>query len=212
MILNDLNTVVAQAKTDGLAWGTALIGESATLFPAEKRGLERAVPARQAEFKAGRLAARRALAAADYPIMAIPKADDRAPVWPKGIKGSLSHAGGVAVVVLTDDPYVAAIGVDIEPNAPLDADLAPEICLDGEVTAARDARAVFSAKEAVYKAQYPLTHTVFGFQALQLGDDVARMRDVAETAPIPPKMRARDWPVRQWTTPDLILSLCVLPH
>jgi 4'-phosphopantetheinyl transferase EntD len=67
------------------------------------------------------------------------------------------------------------LGVDIEPATPLDPDLVAVICtpaerawLAGETDPGLAAKMIFSAKEAVYKAQYPLTGKVIGFDAVTL--------------------------------------------
>ncbi|MGO4840081.1 4'-phosphopantetheinyl transferase, partial [Rhizobiaceae sp. 2RAB30] len=149
--------------------------------PGEAAAVERASPARRREFAAGRALARRAMAALDVTASAIPAAEDRAPVWPLGITGSISHCADwcVAAAARADDGYLA-IGVDIEPAEPLDADLIEEICtaeerlrLDDLPAARRDllARMIFCAKECAYKCQYPLSGALFDFQALSIGID-----------------------------------------
>jgi 4'-phosphopantetheinyl transferase EntD len=148
------------------------------LLPGETAAIARASPARRREFAAGRALARRAIAALDLTAAAIPAADDRAPVWPSGIRGSISHCADwcVAAAARADDGYLA-IGVDIEPAEPLDADLIEEICtteerrrLDDLPAERRDllARMIFCAKECAYKCQYPLSGQLLDFQALSI--------------------------------------------
>lgn len=160
----------------GLRIGIAPVSGVALLHPEEARAIAAAVPGRQAEFSAGRAAARMAMGA----NAAVPMGPDRAPVWPPGIVGSISHAGGWALAVVGAGP----IGADLE----LDEDLPDEVCETVLLPAERGldrrrARLVFSAKECAYKAQYPATRALFGFEtfAVSLGDGVFRavwQRDV----------------------------------
>lgn len=166
------------------------------LLPEEMAAVAGAVPARVAEFAAGRLAARRAMAALGHPPGPIPAGADRAPLWPVGLSGSISHAAGVAVAAVR---VGGPLGLDLEEDAALEPDLWPLICDPGELAAlpetdrGRAARLVFSAKEAIYKAQYPLTGRLIGFEAvavtLEDGGFVARLRQ--EVGPLPQGYRMR---------------------
>ncbi len=137
-----------------------------------------AVPARLREFRAGRAAARAALAAIGHPAVAIPHGQDRAPIWPDGIIGSISHSAPECLaIVLPADSGGRGVGIDREPVGPLGRDLWPSVldeverqaiaavpdCRQGEAAMAR-----FVAKEAAYKAQYPLTQTLLEFHDLRL--------------------------------------------
>lgn len=148
--------------------GIAAVGsvDPAILFANEARSVALAVPLRQQEFAAGRAAARQALGLR----AAIPVAKDRAPIWPRGWAGSITHAGGWALAVASRGGML--VGVDLEPEAPLPTDI-----LDTVLTPAERARGgadlvaakrIFVAKEAVYKAQYPVTRALFDFQTLDV--------------------------------------------
>lgn len=138
---------------------------------AEEAAIAQAVPARRAEFAAGRTAARMALAAFGLDGAAIPAGPDRAPRWPQGLQGSISHGAGVAVAAVRDG---APLGVDVEWAEGVEPDLWPLVCAPDELAAlpregrARAVARVFSAKEAVFKAQYPLTRAMIGFEALSV--------------------------------------------
>ena len=88
------------------------------------------------------------------------------PTWPAGVQGSMTHCAGYAAAAVGPMPPISAIGIDAEPDAPL-----PDGVLDLVSTPAeRDRlamtqhepdspnwdRLLFSAKEAVYKAWFPL--------------------------------------------------------
>lgn len=145
--------------------------------PAEAEAVARAIPRRQQEFAAGRAAVRAAFADAGAMAQPVPSGPDRAPVWPAGWRGSLSHSETLCIAVVARG--MGALGLDLEPDAPLSDDLIAEVCTAQELAAAqralgdaspgRAARLVFSAKEAAYKAQYPASHRVLDFAALEIG-------------------------------------------
>jgi 4'-phosphopantetheinyl transferase EntD len=154
-------------------------GAHPPLLLAEEVAIERAVPSRRAEFTAGRAAARLAMQRLGLSPQAIPSAPDRSPVWPAGVTGSISHAAGICAAVLSRDP-AATLGLDIEEATPLDEDLWPLVLTPSELLALNDhppaergriAKRIFSIKEAAYKAQFPLTGAVIGFQALEVTPD-----------------------------------------
>lgn len=140
--------------------------DPASLFPEEAASMARAVPSRWQEFAAGRAAARTALKLPG----AVPMGDDRAPVWPEGWAGSISHGGGWAIAVCKRGEWL--VGVDLEPDEDLPADILPDILTPAETWRLghdpRLARRVFAIKEAVYKAQFPLSREIFDFQTLDV--------------------------------------------
>ncbi len=146
------------------------------LYPEEEPAIARAVPKRRLEFTAGRVAARAALAELGCAPCALPANPDRVPHWPKGFAGCITHCDDLCLAVASSE--ACGIGVDLEPATDLPADLWPEILLPGElarVKAARQpavsARMVFCAKEAAFKAQYPLTGAMFGFHDMEILDE-----------------------------------------
>jgi 4'-phosphopantetheinyl transferase EntD len=138
------------------------------LYPAEAAYVVGARPERKQEFAAGRSAARQAMIDLGGVQAPVPAASDRSPIWPEGLVGSITHAQSVCVAVVSKD--ARSIGIDLETTDPLDADLISTICSDAELAriAGRAqqtlAKLIFCAKEAAYKAQYPLTKALFGFE------------------------------------------------
>ena len=127
-----------------------------------------AVPKRRSEFLAGRICAGLALRAAGQPIFV--GRNNRAPIWPTGIAGSISHSDGraIAVVSLTH----AAIGVDCETimadalaqklQAEIISSVEGKLC-PADMPMASFLTVVFSAKEAVYKALSQRLKTIPAF-------------------------------------------------
>ncbi len=158
----------------GIAVAEGLIeGVGGTLWDAEAVLVASAVAKRRREFAAGRILARRALTALgaeDAPLLAGP---DRAPLWPAGFVGSISHSDTYVVAAVARRRDVAGVGVDVEEVERFDAALERQILgraeaarLAGLDAAARQAETatVFCAKEAFYKAQFPLLARAMGFQ------------------------------------------------
>jgi 4'-phosphopantetheinyl transferase EntD len=107
------------------------------------------------------------MAALDLPPRSIPQGADRAPVWPRGIVGSISHTSALCVAAVSQTQ--AAIGVDLEPDHPLEAALIPSVCTQREIARlphnrGRVAKLIFCAKEAAYKAQYALSASLMDFK------------------------------------------------
>jgi 4'-phosphopantetheinyl transferase EntD len=132
-----------------------------------------AIPARRLEFAAGRAAARQALVELGLPAAAIPMQPDRSPQWPLGVAGSITHSATACLAAVTN--RCKLIGLDLEPATPLEAALWPDILLRQEQTLLKTrsqperlAKLIFSAKEATYKAQYPVSRTLFGFDVIHI--------------------------------------------
>ena len=147
-------------------------GDTGLLLPLEARRLGKAVPKRAREFAAGRLCARRALAEfgiLDFPLEA---GDDRAPIWPRGMVGSITHTAGFCAAVVADRTCAASLGIDSEVVGDIKIEIWSSVCLPIEIDWVRSLPAaeqtaavalIFSAKEAFYKCQYPLSRETLGF-------------------------------------------------
>ncbi len=141
--------------------------------------------ARQSEFATGRSCAHRALAAIGADVEAIGQGSRRQPIWPDGVTGSISHAVGLAAAVATRaDGAVASLGLDVEEAEGVGPELWPQVLTPSESARCRASRhpaaaatAIFSAKEAAFKAVFPLwnaevefldAHTQIGGDAWQV--------------------------------------------
>ncbi|WP_375259167.1 4'-phosphopantetheinyl transferase [Citreimonas sp.] len=202
--------LLAQAGWPPGLWRAAVPArdDACALWPDERSGLVRARAPRRADFVAGRIAARAALVRMGQPVCAIPQGAGRAPVWPEGIRGSITHAGGVAMAVVGRARDWAGLGLDLERDTPLDPDTAAAILRPDEP--ATDPLATFGAKEAAFKAQFPATGAMIGFDAARLCGDSVRL-DGPGTDALPCAWRGRALPVRHWRVPGWILSLCAVP-
>jgi 4'-phosphopantetheinyl transferase EntD len=172
--------VAVQAFTDPV--------DPPVLFAQEEALISRAVDSRRREFSTVRACARTALSGLGIaPGPLLPGAQG-APAWPDGVVGSMTHCAGYRAAAVARTADLLAVGLDAElhqplPGAELDvvalpeertrlAGLAarrPEICWD---------RLLFSAKESVYKAWFPLTNRWLDFEeaAITVDPDTGTFR------------------------------------
>ncbi|SFH17842.1 enterobactin synthetase component D [Pseudomonas sp. NFACC45] len=141
--------------------------------------IQRSVAKRQAEFLAGRICARAALHQLDGQICVPAIADDRAPVWPAHVSGSITHSTGRAAAIVARKDHWHGLGMDLE-NL-LDPEraerLAGEILTPPELlrmaATPQDDRALlvtltFSVKESLFKALYPIVRQRFYFEHAEI--------------------------------------------
>jgi len=152
------------------------------LYPDELAHIQGAVPKRRAEFATARLLARKALASLGATPMSLVPAPDRAPVWPLGFTGSISHCADYCAVAVARSGDFRSLGLDVEDLRVLDPTMLDLVLTDGE---RRWLRAqpeslqptlpilIFSAKEAYYKCQYPITRGFLEFEDVELTIDWA---------------------------------------
>ena len=152
------------------------------LIGAEHAATRGMIERRRREFTGGRIAARAALAGLGMPPEAVPMGRDRAPLWPAGLIGSISHSADVCAAILTRRGALRALGLDVEIDRPLPPALISVCCGERERDwlAARPAAArgrlamlIFSAKECAYKCQYPLSGALLGYHDLEIEIDRA---------------------------------------
>jgi 4'-phosphopantetheinyl transferase EntD len=146
-----------------------------TLFPEEEALISRAVDKRRREFGTARTCARRALADLGRPPVAIMRGERGAPVWPDGVVGSITHCAGYRGAAVAESRHIRALGIDAEPHGKLPGDVLGAVARPEELTALSALngdvcwdRLLFSAKEAVYKAWFPLALTWLGFEEASL--------------------------------------------
>ena len=159
-----------------IAWAPleALSGDS---HPDEWEDIAAAAPARQREFTAGRLLARALGETLGLQPIPLRRAEDRSPIWPADRTGSLSHCDTLCAAAVGKRSAIQSIGVDIETIGRVEQKLWPTLFTEKEADyfsslapekVARESTLFFSAKEAFYKCQYPLTHQWVGFQDVEI--------------------------------------------
>lgn len=146
------------------------------LLPEEASATANFSKKRLDEFTLGRVCAREVLATMGYAGFPVRVGDARQPVWPENLVGSISHTGDIAICAIARAQDIVGIGIDIELISPDSFDLL------GIVASAKEhatlspslkhssymAKLLFSAKESVFKCQFPLTGKWLEFKDVTL--------------------------------------------
>jgi 4'-phosphopantetheinyl transferase EntD len=146
---------------------------AAEIFPEEQEAIAQAVVTRRQEFITGRSCARAALTRLGLPPAPILRGDRGQPQWPAGIVGSITHCAGYRACAVAHQRDVRTLGLDAEPHGPLPDGVLNVVAGPQEqarLTELASAhpgvhwdRLLFSAKESVYKAWFPVTGQWLGF-------------------------------------------------
>lgn len=154
------------------------------LFPEEEAVVGGAVEKRRREFVTARACAREALLQLGMSPRPIPSGARGEPVWPAGVVGSITHCAGYRACAVAPASELLTIGVDAEVDEPLPAGVIADVARPEErawieeVTVAAPGinwdRLLFSIKESIYKAWFPLTRTWLGFEDAVVSVDRSR--------------------------------------
>lgn len=194
------------------------------LFPAEEAAIGQAVEKRRREFTTARACVREAFAQLGLPPSAVTNGPRGEPLWPTGIVGSITHCEGYRACALARSNDMVTIGIDAEPNAALPEGLLSDIAGSQELGWLEDRgrgtpgvhwdRLLFSAKESVYKAWFPLTGRWLGFEDAVVAFDDASTSFTARLLVPGPLLAGRPltelngrWLVRE----GLVLTAIALP-
>jgi 4'-phosphopantetheinyl transferase EntD len=195
-----------------------------TLFPEEEQAVSRAVDKRRREFTTARGCARAALARIGVPAAPILPGLRGAPGWPSGVVGSITHCEGYRACAVARDSQIRTVGLDAEPHDRLPdgvlgaiglpeeqsrvaalARIEPAICWD---------RILFSAKESVYKAWFPLTQRWLGFEEARIDFDPGNHSFTADLLVDGPVVNGRPltgFTGRWLVSRNLIVTAIVIP-
>ncbi|MGC3871648.1 4'-phosphopantetheinyl transferase family protein [Halomonas sp. GXIMD04776] len=143
--------------------------------------VQRAAPKRRAEFLAGRLCVREASRRLTGSPCVPGITESKAPRWPQGLAGSITHSGTLAAALVAPTSHYRGIGLDAEAIMSLQRGerLAPQILTPNErkwlTSLPVEQRGafvtqVFSLKESLFKALFPLVGARFYFQDAELID------------------------------------------
>lgn len=128
-------------------------------------------------FLLGRACAQKALNQIGIQNITVEKSSSGAPIWPKGVQGSITHSLPFAFAIVTNQKNTY-LGIDFEPVIS-NQDLANKICTEEEKSVflkpikdkqiyLKTLTAIFSFKESFYKCVYPLVQKYFGFQSISI--------------------------------------------
>ncbi len=185
--------------------------------------LANAVLKRKVEFAAGRYCARQALRALGYDGQeTLVIGQHRAPIWPDGFVGSISHGDGYALAVVASNQDWSGIGIDIERFLDHDAaqPLVPHLMNVAELAIGIAAgmslehwlTLVFSAKESLFKALYPYVGRYFNFLDVEVNAllGLGGLTLQLLTTLSPHCIKGNCYPIRAHYGDNNIVTLCLL--
>lgn len=148
-------------------------------LPEEEPLIAKSVAKRRNEFITVRYCARQALGELGIEPAPILKGEKGEPCWPDGVVGSLTHCEGYRGAVVGRQVEVRSVGIDAEPHGVLPDGVLDAISLPAERTELKRLpdglhwdRILFCAKEATYKAWFPVTRRWLGFEDAHIIFDV----------------------------------------
>ncbi|MEU0673747.1 4'-phosphopantetheinyl transferase superfamily protein [Streptomyces sp. NPDC006172] len=173
----------------------------APLHPEEEVFVARAVLKRRREFALVRSCARHAMDKLGVPPQPVLPGERGAPRWPEGLTGSMTHCEGYGAAALARTAELASLGIDAEPHEPLPEGVLPVVALPAETERLRRLdgerpgicwdRLLFSAKESVYKAWFPLTRKWLDFSEADIDLHPGPATDAATVTAAQGTFRAR---------------------
>ncbi|HTX96021.1 MAG TPA: 4'-phosphopantetheinyl transferase [Mycobacterium sp.] len=168
-----VSAVLPAAASDDLAYSELYCDPPGLApLPEEEPLIAKSVAKRRNEFITVRHCARLALGELGLPPVPILKGAKGEPCWPDGVVGSLTHCTGYRGAVVGRTGPVRSVGIDAEPHDVLPPGVLDAISLTEErseipqvpSTGLHWDRILFCAKEATYKAWFPLTKRWLGFE------------------------------------------------
>jgi 4'-phosphopantetheinyl transferase EntD len=158
----------------GLLIGHRLIapGDEHALLDAEAASIASPLVEVRRASAAARIVARALLGRLGYHEFPVRRGASGEPLWPAGVTGSLAHDDRVALAAVGLQREVGAIGIDVEPVVELPPDMLELVATPSERRKLADdplrGRLLFAAKEAVYKAAYPLDRVFLEFHDIEV--------------------------------------------
>jgi 4'-phosphopantetheinyl transferase EntD len=158
----------------GLLIGHRVIsaGDENALLDEEAASIASSVVAARRASGAARIVARALLAQLGHARSAVPKGESGEPIWPAGISGSLAHDDRIAVAAVGLQRDIRAVGIDVEAAVPLPPEMRELIAAPQELRSIAgdplQGKLLFAAKEAVYKAVYPLDRVFLEFRDIEV--------------------------------------------
>jgi 4'-phosphopantetheinyl transferase EntD len=148
------------------------------LHPLEQALVSHSVDIRKAEFGDARWCAHQALRdLGQWDNEPILRGERGMPLWPQDITGSMTHTDGFRAAVVAPKTHVRSMGLDAEPAEPLPPEIIGSIARPGEMPQLERLRSegiecadrlLFCAKEATYKAWFPMTFRWLGFEDAEI--------------------------------------------
>ncbi|MET9813058.1 MULTISPECIES: 4'-phosphopantetheinyl transferase superfamily protein [unclassified Streptomyces] len=194
------------------------------LYPEEEALMARAVAKRRREFAVVRSCARRAMEKLGVPPQPILPGERGAPGWPAGLAGSMTHCDGYGAAALVRAADLASVGIDAEIHGPLPEGVLPSVSLPAEAERLRRLaaehpgvhwdRLLFSAKESVYKAWFPLTGKWLDFMEadIEITPDGRFRAELLVPGPLVGDRRLGHFDGRWTAARGLVATAVAVPH
>jgi 4'-phosphopantetheinyl transferase EntD len=193
----------------------------ACLLPEEAAVLGPVVDARRREFTSARTCARRALARLGLSSVPILPGPNREPLWPGGVVGSITHCAGYCAAAVASNSVLSTLGIDAEVHDALPEEVRNVVLLEEERCWLRTRRTdsihwdrvLFSAKESLYKAWFPMTGRWLDFTEALVTVDLSQGTLHAELClpgPNLPCGRVRGFEGRYLISPTHVLTAMTL--
>ena len=141
-----------------------------------------ASPKRLEEFMAGRYCVAKAAQSLGMKPFELAQDNKNAPIWPDGLRGTITHSANFAMAYLIPSDLGISIGIDLEKiisdkrlelmrRKILNATEWERFIKDEPLEKQKNlCTLIFSAKESIYKAIYPLVKQYFDFLDVELVD------------------------------------------
>ena len=170
------------------------------LETSEQQGTGKMADRRLRTFRMGRYCARSAMLDLGQAGLPVARGAQGEPCWPEGITGSISHTESLGAAVVAFKRDYAGLGLDIEEDGELSPELFPQILLEGELDAfrqalgpGRSARLLFSIKESLFKCVWPSLRCWIDFTDMEIvpGLDEGSWQAVSRCGQVPDSITAR---------------------
>ena len=217
---NPLLSALLEMLPEGCGASVGVVSTQAEPFEYVKEGelLENASLARSNEFIEGRRCAREALAQVGYIAGALLPNADGLPEWPCGAIASISHSRGLCCAVAASVEGMPCLGLDLEKTNRLSPQAVARVLHPQEVDFVGENQAlaslIFSAKEAFFKAQFPVwgVHANFSDLALRVDDASGHLFADKVALHLPEELRgaAQRMQFRYRFVGDYVVTLCWL--
>ncbi len=166
---------VMQTYFDQAYYRDTLFDECGIAYPPK---LHNAVNKRRAEYLAARYCTQQVLNNLGYSGFQVTNAQDRSPIWPDNICGSISHSTSCAIAFAASCDKYQIIGIDIEQEIKSETieNVLPSIINTNEAALLKECPLLFgqaftlafSIKESLFKALYPHVKRFFDFHAAEI--------------------------------------------
>jgi len=218
--IEHLRQLLGQMLPPGVGFAAEVIteGEEWVEYPEEELQVANAVSKRRFEFISGRRCARKALARIGVKPCALVADENRVPKWPTGVVASISHSMKLCCAVAAHSDAIVCLGVDLETTTRISPGVIERVTHPLEKAYVNDGPArgslIFSAKEAFFKAQFPVWKSWPNFNDLAFWVETSgnrlKVQTIASHLPEDLRIAANNMQFRYAFFDNCVLTLCWL--